>query len=269
MTSPFADVSAHGLRRAVVPALTAVMLLVTAFGASLRWLTVTKLGLVGTDLDFYRVVGQRFLETGSQYLPLQLAGRYDSQPLVPLDVLPSLYPPPALFLFLPFVVLPALLWWAIPLAVTGYAMWRWRPARWTWLILAACLAWPETTIVVMVGNTTMWAVAAISAGLLVGWPAALLVIKPTFLPFALVGVGRRSFWVALAAILFLTIPLLPEWGRWLTALANGTAGASYSVGSYPAAAIPIIAWLGRRATAPAASSGDRVVAGLPERAPGR
>jgi len=226
-------------------ALTASIVTFALVVAGLRWSALSERGLVGTDFSFYKVVAERYVQTGSQYLALQLSGPYESQPLVPYDVLPSLYPPPALFLFVPFVVLPAALWWAIPLGVIGFALWRWRPARWTWPLLALCLAWPETTTSVMVGNSTMWAVAFIGAGLLAGWPAAALVFKPSFLPFALVGVRRRSFWIAVAAIVLASLPLFAEWQRWFSVLANGSAAVGYSIGSYPAALIPILSWLGR------------------------
>ena len=57
-------------------------------------------------------ITRNWVDTGEFYLPHQLAGPYQVQTLV--DVL---YPPIALYLFVPFLVLPAVLWWAIPMSV--------------------------------------------------------------------------------------------------------------------------------------------------------
>ena len=47
---------------------------------------------------------------------------------VPYDLAPMadvLYPPHALFLFVPLVFVPAIVWWVVPIAVITYAVWRW------------------------------------------------------------------------------------------------------------------------------------------------
>ncbi len=220
---------------------------IAGFGIPLtwfRWSAVQAHGLVGGDLTFYQSAARRFLETGTQYLQYQLAGHYNSQPQVAQALLPSLHPPPALGLFLPFLYLPAFLWWAIPLGVIGWALRDSRPRPWTWPVLAAFLVWPGTSTPFMVGNTTMWGMAAVAAGLRWNWPVAFLVLKPSFMPFAIVGAGRRSFWIATAGLAIAGLALLPEWGRWFVVLRNGTADASYSLGSYPALLIPIVAWFG-------------------------
>lgn len=215
--------------------------------AAARWAGVTEQGLVGTDYAAYRVFAERFLETGSQYLPEQLTGPYDSQPVTGPP--PSMYPPVALLLFLPFAPLPALAWWLLPIGLTAWCLRGARPPLWTWPLIAGALAWPETTTIVMVGNTTMWGVAAVAAGARYGWPAVLLAIKPTLLPFAVVAVRRRSFWVACAIVALASVPLATEWSRWIVAVGNGSAGAGYSFGSYPALGA---AWLlaSRRSSAP-------------------
>lgn len=70
--------------------------------------------IVGADFDGYLAAGRRFLETGSPYTAVQLLGPYDPWSLPQTEVF--LYPPTALLLVLPFLVLPAFLWWALPLA---------------------------------------------------------------------------------------------------------------------------------------------------------
>ena len=47
----------------------------------------------------------------------QLAGPYDVTLMT--DVL---YPPSALLLFVPFSILPIVLWWVVPIAITGYSV---------------------------------------------------------------------------------------------------------------------------------------------------
>ena len=64
----------------------------------------------GVDFLLYRDAAARWLAGGPYFEPYQLAGPY---PITAGDVL---YPPVALWLFVPFTVLPAVLWWAIPIA---------------------------------------------------------------------------------------------------------------------------------------------------------
>ena len=85
--------------------------------------------------------------------------------------------------------------------------------------------------------------AAVAGGIRWGWPAALLVIKPTFLPFALVGVRRREFWIALAVVAIVSIPMAALWVDYVQAMRNMTIDADYSVGSLPLVLAPVVAWL--------------------------
>lgn len=194
----------------------------------------------GMDFWFYRDIGIRWLADGTYYLPHQLAGApYALTPMV--DVL---YPPNALVLFVPFAFLPALLWWIIPLGVLGYVVWSYRPSPWAWVAIAACVAWPRTFGAVLFGNTDMWVAAAVAGGLRWGWPAALIAIKPPFLPFGLVGARHWSTWVAGGAMVLLCVPML---GDYVTAMRNlQVDGIAYAAVSIPFALIPIFAWWGRR-----------------------
>ncbi len=191
------------------------------------------------DYEYYRAVGERFVQDGSYYLPRQLSGPY----VVALmqDVL---YPPIALWLFVPFTVLPAFVWWAIPVAVTGYVLWTLRPAPWTWCVMLLLVAWPRAIGAYLFGNTDMWAVAAVAAGIRWGWPVVLLAIKPIFAPFALIGIRRRSWWVAAAVLAVVSIPMFPLWLDYVRSTRNMTIDLDYSLGSVPLMFVPIVAWIG-------------------------
>jgi hypothetical protein len=192
---------------------------------------------LGIDYGFYRDVGARFLEDGTYYLPHQLAGPYPVTLMV--DVL---YPPAALLLFVPFVWLPAVLWWAIPLGILGYVVWSYRPGPWTWLTILCLAAWPRTVGAIMFGNTDMWVAAGIAGGLRWGWPVALVALKPVFLPFAVIGIRDRWTWVVGLGLLVVSLPMLADY---ITAMRNvQTSAIQYSIGSMPFALLPIVASLG-------------------------
>ena len=94
----------------------------------------------GIDFALYRDVAARWLAGGPFYEPHQLAGPYE---VAHGDVL---YPPVGLWLFVPFTVLPAVLWWGIPAGLTAWAIWRVRPRPAVWPLMALCLAWPTTPL---------------------------------------------------------------------------------------------------------------------------
>jgi hypothetical protein len=156
-----------------------------------------------------------------------------------------LYPPNVLFLFVPFVFLPAVLWWAIPIGVLVYVVNCWSPAPWAWLAMALLLAYPASIFPYLVGNTTIWAAAALAAGLRWGWPAVFVALKPSLAPFALLTVRRRSFWLAAVVFGVVSLAMLPLWLDYVTALRNLSVSADYSLHSIPLMLIPVVAWLGR------------------------
>lgn len=158
----------------------------------------------------------------------------------------NIYPPNALLLFVPFTIAPAFLWWLIPTLILGYALLRWRPNAWGWAGIALVVLWPRKLGAVLFGNTDMWMAAFIAAGLLWGWPAVLLIIKPTLAPLALVGVRHHSWWFAAGLALVLLVLTLPLWLDYITALRNARGlGWDYSLGSLPLVLAPLIAWLAR------------------------
>jgi hypothetical protein len=175
-------------------------------GAGLPVPHIASQDAVGTDHTFYREVGQRWLDTGVYYLPHQLAGPYQVQ--ADVDVL---YPPLALLLFVPLVWLPFPLWWIVPGVVVGLTLWKLRPVLWTWPIMAALFAWPRGVSNLIYGNSDMWIATFICGGLLIAWPAVLVVIKPSVIPFALIGSRRRSWWIAAGGLAILSLFMIQLW----------------------------------------------------------
>jgi hypothetical protein len=213
--------------------------------------------IAGVDFELYRSAAQRFLAGGGFYHSYQLDGPYR----IADQTMPSaiLYPPTTLLIFVPFVFVPAVLWWLIPLAITAWVVRRHSPRPIMWPMLAFLLVFPTTIRAVETGNPTMWITAAFGLGTMYGWPAVLVMAKPTLAPFALVGIQRRSWWLAAVVCAGLSALFLPLWFDYLTALRNAQDGEWwYSLNQTPALFIPLIAWLGssRRPTYPAATTSD-------------
>lgn len=206
------------------------------------WRAAEVLGVdLRLNLDFTR----RWIETGQPYLPYQLAGPYVVGDHVGADS-PIMYPPPVLLLFAPFLVLPAILWWAIPIGLTAWAVYQHHPRPLVWPVLALLVAFPQTLWFVATGNPLLWFVAALALATVGGPWAVLLVLKPTLGPFALFGIWRRSWWLGLGALAVVSLAFLPLWDDWRLVLLNalGGNGPLYNLNQYPALMIPIMAWLG-------------------------
>ncbi len=208
------------------------------------WWTALATGMseiqreAGLDYRTYISATERFLSGGGFYLPWQLTGHYG------LAGQPILYPPESLVLFIPFTVLPAILWWAIPIIVTSAIVIHWRPAPILWPIIAACLWWPDTSVKILAGNPVIWAVMFTALGTIYRWPAAFAALKLTLAPFALIGIRNRWWWVAGFLGLLPFVWLLPDY---LTALRNfDSGGLLYSVQELPMMFIPIVAWSSSR-----------------------
>lgn len=198
----------------------------------------------GMDYRFYVDAAARWLETGVYYLPRQLTGEtYQMLPMV--DVM---YPPTALVLFVPFVFLPAVLWWAIPIGLIAYAVRRWQPGPWALVAIVILLGWPGSLSVLVYGNTNLWIAAGVAGGLLWGWPAALVLLKPTLAPLALVGVKHRSWWVAMVALGVSTLLTLPAWRDYAISAVNirGLEPVTYILWGLPILFVPLVAWYWRR-----------------------
>jgi hypothetical protein len=88
------------------------------------------------------------------------------------------------------------------------------------------------------GNPSMWAFAALTAGL--GLMAAL---KPTLLPFALVGIRSRRWWQWTAVAAALSLPFIAMWSDFATALGNAQApsfAGAVLLGEWPIAAVLVV-----------------------------
>jgi len=193
-----------------------------------------------SDFWFYREVGARWLETGTLYLPDQLAAGH--QVALMQDVL---YPPTALYLFVPLVFVPPPTWWLIPLLVVTASIWHWRPNRWSWPILALLVAWPRTEGALLLGNTDLWVAAGVAGGLRWGWPAAFVLLKPSFAFLALLGVRFRAWRWSLLIVVALSAPLVLLWFDYIRVLLNTHVPIDYSLMNLPIIAIPILAWVAR------------------------
>ena len=231
-------------RRLANAAYVAVTLVLAAAVVAELWFFWSYLGAqraLGADLTFFQDAARRWIDTGEFYLERQLAGPYVVETLV--DVL---YPPVSLYLFVPFLVLPAVLWWAIPIALFAVCVVRLRPARWSWPLIAFGIAWPPSVSQVLYGNTNMWVAAAIAAGTCWAWPSVLVLLKPSLAPFALIGVGRRRWWIALAILGVASVPFGSLWLDYVVAIRNSSLTGVHAIGTLPLMLVPLAAWLGRR-----------------------
>ena len=207
--------------------------------------------LHGFDYIHYVDAARRWVETGTPYLAHEVAGPF----VFSNDTF--LHPPISLLLFTPFLVLPGFLYWLIPLAGTAAIVAAWRPARWTWPVIALLLNWPRFDGAVIVGNSDLWVAFFLAAGLRFGWPVLLLVLKPSLVPFAIVELAalvradavpiHRWAKIALAAAVLLVAaaPFGTLWLDWLAVVRHSPADALYSLGALPWLSVPAVAWVSR------------------------
>ncbi len=237
------------LRRYGRPVALALAVVLGAF--ALQQLILVNQGqpaLLASDVvKGYLPGAQRFLDTGSPYLPEQLAGAWT------LDVHSFIHPPAALPIFVPFLVLPLPLWWVLPVGLAVVAIGRLRPAPWTWPLMALCLCWPRSTGSILAGNSDLWAMAAVAAGAVWGWPVVMLLAKPTLAPLGLVGVGHRSTGYAILAAAAFVLVTITLWAQWWTVIGNAGLQWWYSLLNVPLVALPAIAYLGRTRAHPSAA----------------
>ena len=220
-------------------ALTLVFVLVDLFDVVINGPTLRL--QVGVDYHLYIDTASRWLRDGTYFQPYQLAGPYQ------ISAGDILYPPLALLLFVPFTVVPAVLWWLLPAAVIAWSVSRLQPTRAVWPMLAACAAWPTTPLKVLTGNPVMWAVAALALGVVYAWPSVLVLLKPSLFPFALFGARKPTWWLAAAAVVAVSVPFGSLWIDWLHSVGNSQGGGlAYSSLEIPMLAFPLVAWIGRK-----------------------
>ena len=215
---------------------------VLAVASALQLLQIVLANRVGFGVDFHQYLDHlaRWQATGQLYLPRQLAG-----PTTVMDGDP-LYPPTIILLLLPFRVLPEPIWWLIPVPIIVVTLVRLRPAPWTWPLLALIALWPRTPALIYYGNPGMWMVAFICLALWRAWAGPLILLKPSLAPFALLGFGRRSWFIALAIVVAVSIPFGSLWFDYLMVLGNSHVPLTYSLLDLPLTLAPVIAFLGRR-----------------------
>jgi hypothetical protein len=196
---------------------------------------------LGHDLRLYTDQVQTLLAGGPWYHDRQLHGPY------PIEWGDILYPPVAALFFAPWIVLPLALWFAIPIGLTSYLIAEWRPRPATWVPMALCILWPSTLLKVISGNPSLWVMLLVALGLRYRWPSALILLKPSFLPLAFMGIRSRGWWVAAGALGVLSLPFLGLTLQYPQVLldSRSSEGIGYSLADLPMVLIPAIAWLGR------------------------
>lgn len=191
----------------------------------------------GLDYRWHVEAAQRLLSDGTPYWKWQIAGPYE------IGNGAILYPPTAFLLFIPFIWLPAVLWWAVPSAILAAAMAVHRPPLWAWAVIGGLLGFERSLNVFVYGNPSMWVVAAIAAGTILWWPFTFVFAKPTFIPIALLGIGRRSWWIALIVLGVASVPFARVWLDWLAVVRNSNVSLLYNLPTLPLMLAPLVAWL--------------------------
>ena len=222
--------------------------LMVAFGALIvviLWeATVSAIVPQVWDHAWLMTATRRFLDGGSFYPAYELTGPYI------VGGTEILYPPTILPLLVVFSFLPDILWWVAPIALLAGVLLYWRPSLAGWTLILVCLANPLTFTLYLWGNPGMWFVAFVGLGTVYGWPAVLVVLKPTLAPFALVGIRQRSWWVALAILAVVSLAFLPLWFDYIAVVANSRGpmvSPLYSLPQVPLMVTPLVArWASTR-----------------------
>jgi len=136
----------------------------------------------------------------------------------------------------------------VPLAIVAAVIAHHRPRSWAWPLIAACISFHWSVMLAWTGNPTIWLAAAVALATLRGGWAVAVLAKPTLLPFALVGIRRRSWWLALGVAAVVALPFGAMWLDWIDAVRNAygwRVGPLYSLGDVPWLLAPVIAWRAR------------------------
>ena len=192
------------------------------------------------DYDHCMGVAQRWLADGSYFLPVQLAGPHT------WHWGEVLYPPVALWLFVPFSFLPMAAWFATPLTIILAGIWRLRPAPWALAVMALLLWEPVALVECISGNPLLWFMAIEFAAMAWSLPMSLGLFKPSLFPFALFGIRTRRWWLGVGLLALLSLPFLQLSFTWVRVIldTHGRGGLLYNGDELAYALIPYIAWLG-------------------------
>jgi hypothetical protein len=201
---------------------------------------------IGDDLAYYASLARRLFTGGGWYPDRELHGPW--QIAYVDDVL---YPPAAAWVFAPFIILPVGALLAIAVIVIGWLARTWRPAPWTWPLMALCLAWPTTLLRGISGNSSLFVMIAFGLGLRYGWPAVAILLKPSLFPLALIRVRSRGSWIGIGVLAVISLPFIGDTLVYPKVIADSRNpdGILYSLIDLPLILIPLIAWLGRTAHA--------------------
>jgi hypothetical protein len=211
---------------------------IVAVGVWIFWYSTRVHTLVlFDDLRIYTEATARLLAGGDWYLPHQ------SEPYV-IDHGDVLYPPVTAWFFAPWLVLPAWTFVAAPVAIVAAFVWSCRPSPWTWPIIATFAANPNTLLYIYYANPGLWIVAFVALGLRYQWPGALVLLKPSMALFALIGIRSRGWWLTVAGLAVLSLPVLSETLAYPQVILNSSseAGWLYSLATVPMTLVPLAAW---------------------------
>ena len=135
----------------------------------------------------------------------------------------------------------------LPIGAVVYAAIRHRPQPVVWPAIALCLWFPGTVVILVAGNPVMLMIGALALGTIWAWPSVLMLVKPTLVPFALFGIWRRSWWMALGVMAAVSLPFGGAWADYVTVLLNARSplGLLYNLGQVPTMLLPLVVWAGR------------------------
>ena len=219
----------------IVVAVELVLAVLHPLGAWRHW---------GGDYTLYMDATSRWLAGGPFYQPWQLQPYEVSFVPGSLGSTSILYPPYALALFVPFTFLPAVLWWAVPLAVLAFCL---RGARgWALVALLLAIAQPVSWWIVANGNPALWCATFLVAATRYPWAGVFVLLKPTLGPLALMGIRTRGWWLGLAGIVALSLVMLPMTIEYVTVLRNATGPYATPLYSLTTLAPLVLLWMAAR-----------------------
>jgi hypothetical protein len=229
------------LARRVFVIVTGVFLALAAWNLSVLIPYVVGQGhAIGVDYRFFVETARQWLDGRALYYPEQLEGSWQI-----VQNFQFLYPPIALYLFVPFVWLPAILFWLLPIGMILYALLRLQPAVWTWPYLAFVLWYPRTETMFFFGSATLWILGMLALATVHPWAAPLTLLKPSLAPFALFRITSRGWWFGLAAVALLSLPMWELWIDYARAMLNIRDSYLFALQEVPILLAPIVAWAGR------------------------